>query len=67
MGFSLWYWGYERPYMREYISHYGAGVIDRTSFYDILQSVCNFKHKSFRDIQSMVPIEITEFPDDHVH
>ena len=65
VGFSLWYWGYEVPYMREYISHYNAGVIDRISFYNILQSVRNFKHKSFRDIQSMVPIAIIGFPDDN--
>ena len=65
VGFSLWYWGYEVPYMREYISHYNAGVIDRISFYNILQSVRNFKHKSFRDIQSIVPIAIIGFPDDN--
>ena len=65
VGFSLWYWGYEVPYMREYISHYNAGIIDRISFYNILQSVRNFKHKSFRDIQSMVPIAIIGFPDDN--
>ena len=67
VGFSLWYWGYEVPYMREYISHYNAGVIDRISFYNILQSVRNFKHKSFRDIQSLVPIAIIEFPDDNLN
>jgi hypothetical protein len=40
-------------------------VIDRISFYNILQSVRKIKHKSFRDIQSIVPIAIIGFPDDN--
>jgi len=64
VGFSLWYWGYEVPYMKEYISHYNAGIIDRSCFYEVQQSVQNFKHKSFREIQSLLPIEISGYPDD---
>jgi hypothetical protein len=50
VGFSLWYWGYEVEYMKEYISHYGAKHVDRPEFYDVLEATKGFQRLSFADV-----------------
>ena len=50
VGFSLWYWGYEVDYMKEYISHYGARHVTRPEFYDILGATKGFQRHSFADV-----------------
>jgi hypothetical protein len=50
-GISLWYWGYEVKYMKEYISHYGAGLMERREFYDVWKSQCSTRIRPFADLK----------------
>ena len=50
LGFSLWYWGYEVEYMKEYISHYGGRQVSRPQFYDILEATKGFQRLNFTDV-----------------
>lgn len=33
IGVTIWYWGYEVPYMRDFIDHYGGVMLGRRTFY----------------------------------
>lgn len=56
-GFSLWYWGYEMAYMRDYAS-YGAVHLTRSDFYNIWRQSGPFKHISFSDARLPCGVKI---------